>query len=189
MQDRGAAVKPFPSVLPYSVVAPADRASAIDFVNRVNWLFDTWDVDAMVDAFMPESVTYHWHGTNRGRDETRRFFNEIYPYIIPGVSRHATNHIVDPDEDGVVVRYHNLLVRYAPPEAAPALAAGQVMESPDDLPGIWMYSAMVDRLRRTENGWKIFERYVGGTTTNNRLTPEQTDPAYFSPYMPAASKK
>jgi hypothetical protein len=44
-------VKPFPSVLPYSVVAPADRASAIDFVNRVNWLFDTWDVDAMVQPY------------------------------------------------------------------------------------------------------------------------------------------
>jgi hypothetical protein len=175
-------------VHPYSAVTAEDRASAIDFVNRVNWLFDVWDVDAMVDAFLPDSVTYHFHGTNRGQDETRRFFNDIYPYIIPGVSRHATNHIVDPDEDGVVVRYHNLLVRYAPPEAAPALVAAQAMESPDDLPAIWMYSPMVDRLRRWNNGWKIFERYVGFTTTNKRLTPSRTGPAYFAPYMPTAKK-
>ena len=46
--------------------------SAIDFVNRVNWLFDVWDVDALVDAFLPDSVTYHWHGTIRGRGELRR---------------------------------------------------------------------------------------------------------------------
>ncbi len=178
-----------PPVRPYSTVTTEDRASAIDFVNRVNWLFDVWDVDALVDAFLPDSVTYHWHGTNRGQDETRRFFNDIYPYIIPGVSRHATNHIVDSDEDGgVIVRYHNLLVRFAHPEAAPALAAGQAMESPDDLPAIWIYSTMVDRLRRSDRGWKIFERYVGSTTTNDRLTPSRTDPEYFTPYLPTAKK-
>jgi len=176
-----------PPVRRYSAVPAEDRASAIDFVNRVNWFFEVWDVDAMVDAFLPESVTYHWHGTNRGQDETRRFFNDIYPYIIPGVSRHAANHIVDPDDDGgVIVRYQNLLVRYASPEAAPALAAGQAMESPDDLPAIWIYSTMIDRLRRSDTGWKIFERYVGATTTNDRLTPSRTDPAYFAPYMPTA---
>jgi SnoaL-like domain len=175
---------PFPPVLPYSAVDPADRLSAIDFVNRVNWLFDTWDVDALVDAFLPESVTYHWHGTNRGQGETRRFFEEVYPYIIPGVSRHATNHIVDPDEDGVVVRYQNLLVRYAAPEQAPEFAEGRVVPSPDDLPAIWMYSPMIDRLRRSDSGWKILERHVGGTTTNDRLTPSRTEPAYFAPYLP-----
>jgi hypothetical protein len=176
----------FPPVLAYSDVNPAERQSAIDFINRVNWLFDTWDVDALVDAFLPESVTYHWHGTNHGQVETRRFFEEVYPYIIPGVSRHATNHIVDPDEDGVVVRYHNLLVRYAAPEQAIDLARGQVMQSPDDLPAIWMYSPMIDRLRRSSSGWKIYERHVGGTTTNNRLTPHRTDPSYFAPFMPEA---
>lgn len=180
-------MKPFPPVLPYSHVDPADRLSAIDFVNRVNWLFDTWDVDALVDAFLPESVTYHWHGTNHGQVETRRFFDETYPYIIPGVSRHATNHIVDPDGDGVVVRYHNLLTRYAPPEAAPELAKGMAMNSSDDLPGIWMYSAMIDRLRRSGTGWKIFERHVGATMVNDRLTPPRTDAAYFSPFLPKAA--
>lgn len=178
-----------PPVRPYSAVTAEDRVSAIEFVNRVNWLFDVWDVDALVDAFRPDSVTYHWHGTIRGRDELRRFFDETYPYIIPGVSRHATNHIVDPDDDGgVIVRYHNLLVRFARPEAAPALAAGQAMESPDDLPAIWIYSTMVDRLRRSDKGWKILERYVGSTTANDRLTPSRTDPEYFAPYLPTATK-
>jgi hypothetical protein len=121
-------VKQLPHVHRYSAVTPEDRASAIEFVNRVNWLFEVWDVDAMVDAFLPDSVTYHFHGTSRGQDEATRFFDDLYPYIIPGVSRHATNHIVDLDEDGVVVRYHNLLIRHAPPEAAPALVAGQAME-------------------------------------------------------------
>jgi hypothetical protein len=178
-----------PPLLRYSVVSTEDRVSAIDFVNRINWLFDVWDVDALVDSFLPESVTYHWHGTNRGQEETRRFLNEIYPYIIPGVSRHATNHIVDPDQDGgVIVRYHNLLVRFAKPEAAPSLEAGFAMQSPDDLPAVWIYSTMVDRLRRSGKEWKILERHVGATTTNDRLTPPRTDPGYYAPYLPTASR-
>jgi hypothetical protein len=27
---------------------------------------------------------------------------------------------------------------------------------------------------------------VGATTTNDRLTPSRTDPAYFAPYLPTA---
>lgn len=56
----------------------------------------------------------------------KQFFANDYPYLIPGVSRNATNHILDQDEDGVVVRYQNLLVRYAAPQSAAALGAGQV---------------------------------------------------------------
>jgi hypothetical protein len=104
-------MSPLPPITLDSDVDPSDRISAIDFVNRVNWLFEIWDVDTMVEAFLPDSVTYHFHGINRGKVETRRFFDEIYPYLIPGVSRHATNHIVDRDDDGVIVRYQNLLVR------------------------------------------------------------------------------
>jgi hypothetical protein len=48
---------------------------------------------------------------------------------------------------------------------------------------------MVDRLRRSNSGWKIFERYVGFTTTIKRLTPSRTDPASFAPYMPTAKKQ
>lgn len=82
------------------------------------------------------------------------------------------------------MRYHNLLVRYASPEAAAALRAGQVMDSPDDLPAIWVYAPMMDRLRRTEDGWKIMERYLGGSTTNSRLDPSTKSASEIAPYLP-----
>jgi hypothetical protein len=164
----------FPAIARSSAVDPADWTSAVDFVNRVNWLFETWDVEAMIDSFFPEAVAYHFHGTISGHAEIRRFFEHDYPYLIPGVSRHATNHIVDPDGEGVVVRYQNLLIRYADPQDAEALGAGQVMHSDNGLPAIWLYSPMRDRLRRTATGWKIIERYIGGSTTNDKLTPPDT---------------
>lgn len=177
-------MKPFPRIPAQGNVDPADRISAIDFVNRLNWWFETWDVDAMLDAFLPDAVAYHFHGTISGHAEMRRFFERDYPYLIPGVSRHATNHIVDTDEDGVVVRYQNLLVRYASPEAAAGLGEGQAINSPDDLPGIWLYSPMMDRLRRTDDGWKVFERFIGGSTINTRFDPVTTDPRELASYMP-----
>jgi SnoaL-like domain len=118
----------------------ADRVSAIDFINRVNWLFDAWDIDAMVEAFLPDSVTHHAHGVVRGRIETRRFFQEQIRYTMPGTSRHATNPIVDPDDDdGVVVRYHNLLVRCSAAASSPArIVGGQVVADPADIPALWV---------------------------------------------------
>ncbi len=170
-----------------STVDPADRVSAIDFINRVNWLFDAWDIDAMVEAFLPDSVTYHTHGVNRGRAETRRFFQQLYPYIVPGVSRLATNPIVDRDgDDGVIVRYHNLLVRYSAEATSPRIVGGQVVGSPADLPAIWVYSEMTDRLRRTESGWRIFERRVGATTMNDRLGPAGSG-RHADPYLAQAA--
>lgn len=178
-------MKPFPPIAPQGPVTADDRASAIDFVNRVNWFFETWDVESMIQSFQPDGVAFHFHGTIRGEKEIRHFFEHDYPYLIPGVSRNATNHIVDQDGDGVVVRYQNLLIRHAQPEDALKVGAGEVMESQDDLPAIWLYSPMIDRLRRTPSGeWKIFERYIGGSTTNSRLTPKHTDAAYFAPFMP-----
>lgn len=177
----------FPPVPRYSAADPLDRASAVDFVNRVNWLFETWDVEAMIDAFLPDAVAYHFHGTINGHAEIRRFFEHDYPYLIPGVSRHATNHIVDVDGDGVQVRYQNLLVRHAAPQDAPALGAGQVMHSDSGLPAIWLYSPMRDRLRRTPDGWKISERYIGGSTTNSLLTPGDTTAGAFIGLMPTLS--
>jgi hypothetical protein len=177
-------MKAFPRIQSGASVDPADRISAIDFVNRVNWWFETWDVEAMVDAFLPDAVAYHFHGTIAGHEQIRHFFAHDYPYLIPGVSRHATNHIVDTDEDGVVVRYQNLLVRYASPQAAAGLEAGEVMHSDDDLPAIWLYSPMIDRLRRTASGWKITERYIGGSTTNSRLDPPVTRAEDVAPFLP-----
>jgi hypothetical protein len=62
-------MSPLPPITLDSDVDPSDRISAIDFVNRVNWLFEIWDVDTMVEAFLPDSVTYHFHGINRGKVE------------------------------------------------------------------------------------------------------------------------
>jgi hypothetical protein len=151
-------------------VDAADRVSAIDFINRVNWLFDAWDIDAMVEAFLPDSVMHHTHGVSRGKAETRRFFQEQSPYVVPGVSRQALNPIVDPDDDdGVIVRYHNLLVRHTAQATSPRIVAGQVVAGAVDMPELWVYSAMTDRLRRTESGWRIFERRVGPTSMSDQL--------------------
>ncbi|MDT5169073.1 MAG: hypothetical protein QOD02_2404 [Mycobacterium sp.] len=142
-----------PSIILDSPVDAADRVSAIDFINRVNWLFDAWDIDAMVEAFLPDSVTHHTHGVSRGKAETRRFFQEQSPYVVAGVSRQALNPIVDPDDDdGVIVRYHNLLVRHTAQATSPRIVAGQVVAGAVDMPELWVYSAMTDRLRRTESG-------------------------------------
>jgi hypothetical protein len=151
-------------------VDAADRVSAIDFINRVNWLFDARDIDAMVEAFLPDSVMHHTHGVSRGKAETRRFFQEQSPYVVPGVSRQALNPIVDPDDDdGVIVRYHNLLVRHTAQATSPRIVAGQVVAGAVDMPELWVYSAMTDRLRRTESGWRIFERRVGPTSMSDQL--------------------
>ena len=151
-----------------SAVDPADRVSAIDFIHRVNWLFDAWDIDSMVEAFLPDSVTHHTHGVSRGKIETRRFFQEQSPYVVPGVSRQALSLVVDPDDDdGVIVRYHNLLVRQKAQTAAPRIVAGQVVADASDMPELFIYSAMTDRLRRTESGWRIFERHVGPTSMSD----------------------
>ena len=152
-----------------SAVDPGDRISAIDFVNRVNLLFDAWNVDAMVQAFLPDAVTYHSGGVSHGQTEARRFFEQIAPCVDRGVSRIATNPIVDADDDGVIVRYHNLLVRYTA-EVAAGVISGQVHPAPASLPAIWVYSAMTDRLRRTDDGWRIFERHVGTTAMNDQVS-------------------
>ncbi|MFS2151358.1 nuclear transport factor 2 family protein [Rhizobium sp. Rhizsp42] len=176
--------KAFPPIAKQGILDPADHVSAIDYVNRVNWLFETWDVEGMINSFTPDAVAFHFHGTIRGHKGIRHFFEVDYPYLIPGVSRHATNHIVDKDGDGVVVRYHNLLVRHAWPEDAVKIGAGEVMESGADLPAIWLYSPMRDRLVKTSEGWKIWERYIGGSTTNSRLSPPDTKAESFTKFMP-----
>ncbi|MET0704429.1 MAG: nuclear transport factor 2 family protein [Mycobacterium sp.] len=162
----------FPRVTHQSALPVEDRITAVDFVNRVNWLFEVWDVDAMVESFLPESTTYHFEGTVHGHAGLRAFFRDDYPYLIPGVARHATNHIVDADgADGVVVRYHNLLVRYGSPDGTPGvLPAPGVVDSGEGLPAIWIYSPMLDRLRRTADGWRIFERYVGHSVIDKQLS-------------------
>ncbi|WP_327731279.1 nuclear transport factor 2 family protein [Streptomyces sp. NBC_00487] len=163
----------FPHFNAPNAVSGADRADAIELVNRVNWLFDIWDVDRIMDLFLPDAVTRHPYGVVSGRTAQRKFLEGYYP-LIPGVSRHATNHIVDADGDDLVVRYYNLLVRYAMPDDAETVRVATEMVGNDDgLPAIWITSPMMDRIRRTNEGWKIAERLVGGTVRSDRLTPQQ----------------
>lgn len=160
-----------------SQVDAADRSDAIDFINRVNLLFDAYEVDSMVQAFLPEGTIFHSQGVTQGHIELRRFFQQAALYSGPGISRVATNPIVDADGDGVIVRYHNLVVRYSDAPVSNAVTG----RDGEELPGIWVYSAMTDRLRRTERGWRIFERYIGSTTMNDRMTPAAANP-YANPY-------
>jgi len=158
-----------------SNVTADERATAIDFVNRLNYLFEEFDHDKMVNAFTTDCTTYHFHGVMKGRDENRRFFEKTYGYLIPGVSRHATNHLVDRDgEDGVTVRYHEELVRYAWPADAEKLKGGEAVRSNDGLPATWLYTEMIDRLKKTDEGWKIFERYLGVNVFNAKLDPPES---------------
>jgi SnoaL-like domain len=157
-----------------NAVSGSDRADAIEFVNRVNWLFDIWDVEGIAESFLPDAVTRHPHGVVSGPAGLRQFLEAYYPLAIPGVSREATNHVVDADGDDVVVRYHNLLIRYAMPEDVEAVRnATEVISNDDGLPAIVSLSPMIDRLRRTDDGFKIVERLVGGTVANNRYRAKQ----------------
>ena len=61
----------FPKVKPAAKVSPDIRAAAVDYVNRVNWLFETWDLEAMVDAFLPDARVFHFHGSLDGEKEIR----------------------------------------------------------------------------------------------------------------------
>jgi hypothetical protein len=176
----------FPKVSAVGKIDSEMRASAVDYVNRVNWLFETWDLEGMIESFTPDAKVVHFHGSLNGKDDIRHFLSDHYPYLVPGVGRCASNHIVDVEATGLVaVRYQNLLVRYAWPEDAPRLGDGEVDEG-DDLPVIWLYSPMLDRLRRTDGGWKIAERYIGGSTFNRRFTPKDTSARAIGPFLPQA---
>jgi len=158
----------FPSVPRTGSVDAGEWTSAVDFVNRVNWLFETYDLEGMINSFLPDARVYHFHGSLNGEGDIRRFL---------------TNHVVDRDADGVAVRYQNVLIRHAWPQQAVGLQAGQVLES-DDLPAIWLYSPMLDRLRLTDDGWKISERYIGGSMMNKRLSLPDTSRASVEKFLP-----
>lgn len=76
-------------------------------------------------------------------------------------------------EGGVTVRYHEHLVRYAWPADAAGLKGGDSMRSDDGLPGTWLYSEIIDRLKMTDEGWKLSERYLGQSVFNTKLDPPE----------------
>ncbi|GKU09483.1 unnamed protein product [Fusarium langsethiae] len=75
-------------------VTSEERSSAIDFVNRHNLIFEEFDHEKMTNTFLPDAAVYHTHGTIRGHENMKEFFVSKYGSVIPGVSRHATNHVV-----------------------------------------------------------------------------------------------
>lgn len=54
------------------------------------------------------------------------------------------------------------------------------------VPELWVYSAMTDRLRRTESGWRIFERRVGPTSMSDQLGSAASNRG-ADPYAPQAA--
>ena len=165
----------FPPILPNTStrVSSEERSSAIDFVNRLNYIFEENDTARMTASFVPDAKVQHFLGTLSGHAEIKRFLETTYTYLLHGVSRHATNHIVDRDEETgcVRVRYHNTLTRFAWPDEAKKITgkAASVTESHDGLPCIWEWSPMIDRLVQTEDGWKVNKRWIGGSVINKKL--------------------
>lgn len=47
---------------------------------------------------------------------------------------------------------------------------------------------MRDRLQRTPDGWKISQRFIGGSTTNTALTPPDRSAAAFAGVMPVLAQ-
>ena len=165
------AIQPCPAVN----MTAEERSSAIDFINRNNFLFEEFVHDKMLSHFMPDSMVRHFHGTLNGIAAHRQFFEDTYGYLIPGVARHASNHIVDRDVEtgGVIVRYREQLVREAWPADFEKTGERIAIEnvSIGDLPQIWISNLMVDRLVKTADGWKIHERYLGPAAVNPKMHP------------------
>src|SRR5258708_2903191 len=112
-------------------VSAADRSEAIESINRVNRLFEVWDVDELIESFAPDAVVRHPLGVITGREAQRAFLEHYYP-LVPGVSRSATGHIVDAEGDDLVVRYHNLLIRYAMPKDVETVSHATTFVSNND---------------------------------------------------------
>ncbi|RYN43539.1 hypothetical protein AA0114_g10193 [Alternaria tenuissima] len=167
-----------PPIVPYTSmdVSGDERSSAIDFVNRLNFLFEEWDTPKILQAFVPDAKVLHVHGTLHGHEDIIEFWKKVYPPFIPGVHRHASNHIVDRDEEtgGVSVRYHNYLYRYAWPDDTEGIKGTvlQYKEDTEGLPALWNGVTMMDRLVLSADGWKLKERVLGGLVANKELMPD-----------------
>ncbi|KAL2829486.1 hypothetical protein BDW59DRAFT_178448 [Aspergillus cavernicola] len=160
---------------PSKDITSDERSTAMDFVNRHNFIFQEFNHEKMIATFLPDAVVYHSHGTIRGHAEIKHFFENTYGFFIPGMSRHATNHVVDRDADGgVVIRYQETLIRYGWGEDNANVVSGRDVVRNDGLPAIWWFGPIIDRLRMTADGWKIFERYLGASFRNRSLDLPKT---------------
>ncbi|KAI5371448.1 hypothetical protein J4E82_009856 [Alternaria postmessia] len=161
-----------------STVTADEWISAINFINRVNFYFESNDQEQMANEFSPNAKAHFPGMSVRGEEEIRALFRDKYSVMIPGVKRYATNHIVDRDEEtgGVIVRYQNQLVRYAWPKEVGAPRGPRVAEvlvTSEGLPRIWQCSTIMDRLEKRGSGWCICERYVGDHIVDETLNPDK----------------
>ncbi|MDE5445758.1 hypothetical protein GWG65_30995 [Bradyrhizobium sp. CSA207] len=139
------------------------RFEAIDFVNRVNFLFDRWRPEELLAAFSDDVIVDHPLGRSTGKVELATFLKAYEP-ITHGVRRHNCNHVIDagPDDD-IVVTYYILLIRIAPSSQAGKLKAApmEIMEYDEHLPKLISYAMVTDRLTRTSAGdWRVRHKRV-----------------------------
>ncbi|NKM00987.1 nuclear transport factor 2 family protein [Rhizobium leguminosarum] len=139
------------------------RSEAIDFVNRVNFLFDRWQSEDLLAAFSDDVIVDHPLGRSAGKEELAAFLKAYEP-ITHGVRRHNCNHVVDAGPgDDIVVTYYILLIRIAPSSQAGKLktAPMEIMEYDEHLPKLISYAMVTDRLTRTETGdWRVRHKRV-----------------------------
>lgn len=151
-------------------VTTEERVSAIDFVNRHNFIFEEYDHGKLLATCLPNIVLYHAEGTKRGHVELRNFWENEYRSFIPGMCRANMNHVVDRDVDGgVIIRYHIYLIRNHWGNKTAHDLTSNGAATAEGLPAIWWYSPMIDRLKMTSEGWKIWERYLGSSFRNQRF--------------------
>lgn len=139
------------------------RFEAIDFVNRVNFLFDRWLPEELLAAFSDDVIVDHPLGRSAGKKELAAFLKAYEP-ITHGVRRHNCNHVIDagPGQD-IIVTYYILLVRIAPSSQASKLktAPMEIMEYDEHLPKLISYAMVTDRLTRTAAGdWHVCHKRV-----------------------------
>jgi hypothetical protein len=139
------------------------RFEVIDFVNRVNFLFDRWQPEELLDAFSDDVVVEHPLGRSIGKGELARFL-EAYEPITLGVRRHNCNHVIDAGPGGdVTVTYYILLVRIAPADQASTLQSDpmRIMQYDEHLPKLISYAMVTDTLTRTGTGeWRVRHKRV-----------------------------
>ncbi|MFK4771387.1 nuclear transport factor 2 family protein [Rhizobium sp. ZW T2_16] len=141
-------------ILKSTQVAAQIRSDAIDFVNRINFYFDRWELAKLLNAFADDVVVDHPLGRSVGKHELEHFL-QAYEPITLGVRRHNCNHVVDVLDSGdVQVTYYILLIRVAPSSEANALKSApmEIMEFDQHFPKLISYAMVTDTLVRLPSG-------------------------------------
>ena len=69
-----------------SNVSAQDRTEAIDFVNRLNFAFDHWNIAEMNEAFSENCIVEHPRGRVEGRAAIAKFLDAYKPLTLAGKS-------------------------------------------------------------------------------------------------------